>query len=57
MDKGHLKLTEDLNNLLCEAKQFEFHDFKNEKYAMPKKTLVDKLETIITNTKQGDYDN
>ena len=56
MDTGHEQLITDLKELLAEAENFEFHDFKNEKYALPKVTLVLQLTRLITKVKEGKYD-
>jgi hypothetical protein len=53
----HELLVSDIEKLLDEAKNKEFHDFENEKYAFPKKELVEKLEILIENVKEGKYDN
>lgn len=57
MDTGHEALITDLEVLLQEAKDFAFHDFKNEKYATPKVALVDRLNDLATQAKDGKYDN
>ncbi len=56
-DEGHEKLVADLENLLIEAKNNEFHDFQNTKYSTPKMALVDKMQEIINKVKLGKYDN
>ena len=56
-DKGHERLIEDLKELLKEAENYEFHDFKNTKYATPKVTLHVKLLTIDKKVQNGNYDN
>lgn len=53
----HELLVDDIEKLLDEAKKKEFHDFENDKYAFPKKELVEKLGIIIENVKKGKYDN
>ena len=57
MDKGHNSLLIDLNELLQEALDFEFHDFKNNKYAFPKRELVKLLQELRDNVISGKYDN
>lgn len=57
MERGHQNLIEDLEILLVEARNFEFHDFKNEKYATPKVELAGRLETLRANVINGKYDN
>lgn len=56
-DHGHKQLIDDLEHVLTDAKNCEFHDFLNEKYAMPKMALIQELEQISRNAKNGDYDN
>lgn len=56
-DKGHQQLIQDIEGLLAEASLYEFHDFKNNKYATPKVELVNKLNDIATKVKNGAYDN
>lgn len=56
-DQGHLDLIKDIAELLKEVEAFEFHDFKNEKYAAPKMELVMKLGAIMDSAKNGKYDN
>lgn len=56
-DPSHNELIEDLRDLLEEAETFQFHDFKNSKYDMPKSELMNRLQTLLTKTKQGEYDN
>jgi hypothetical protein len=57
IDKGHQVLISDLASLIAEAQMKEFHDFENDTYATPKVELVRKLEVLITNVKDGKYDN
>ncbi len=57
MDVGHNRLLEDLINLLAAVRVLEFHDFLNTTHATPKITLVQQLEGLIQNTKEGRYDN
>lgn len=54
---GHNALMQDLSEILYEAFHYEFNDFKNEKYAAPKMTLVSKLQEVIDHAKNGKYDN
>lgn len=54
---GHQKLVVDLKQLLNEAEDKEFHDFENTTYATPKVMLVRRLETLVENVKNGEYDN
>ncbi len=56
-DEGHNELIHDIEALLNDAKNFEFHDQLNERFATPKRTLVEILETIIAKVKNGKYDN
>jgi hypothetical protein len=54
---GHNALMEDLANLTKEAYDYEFHDFKNEKYGAPKIVLREKLLELAQNVVDGKYDN
>lgn len=56
-DNGHTKLMDDLARLTEEAYHYEFHDFKNTKYAAPKVELRAKLLAIAQNVIEGKYDN
>ena len=56
-NKGHEKLMQDLTELLSEAYNYEFHDFKNRKYATPKVELNSKLNILAKNVIEGKYDN
>lgn len=51
----------DLKTLIEEAKAGEFHDFLNNKYAMPKYTLMQKLKEkglneLAEQVMEGEYD-
>lgn len=54
---GHDALMMDLTLLLKDASEFQFHDYKNEKYPAPKAALMHRSEEIIQNMKNGKYDN
>lgn len=54
---GHVKLVIDLQNLLREAKDFQFDDFKNINYGTPKIELRKKLLELAQNVVDGRYDN
>lgn len=56
-DQGHLNLLTDIKELLFEAESGEFHDFANQKYAMPKVELSNRLHQIRMNVVEGKYDN
>ena len=56
-DEGQNLLLDDLANLLYEAWHYEFHDFKNKKYAAPKVQLKLYLEKLEQNVVNGRYDN
>jgi len=56
-DKGHKNLIVDLNALFLDAISKEFHDFENQKYAMPKVELSNRLHQIRMNVVEGKYDN
>jgi len=53
----HIKLVNDITELLTSATDFQYHDFKNSIYPAPKLALVQKLEWLIKNVKSGKYDN
>lgn len=57
MDKGQDNLEKDLQALLNDAEDFQFHDFKNDRHATPKMALVGILQQMIENAKNGRYDN
>ena len=52
----HEELCADLIKLSGEAVRYQFHDFKSDKYAMPKMELINKLTKIIEKVKEGEYD-
>ncbi len=54
---GYNNLMQDLVELLQEAKNFEFDDFKNKKYATPKVELRTQLLQLGQNVIDGRYDN
>lgn len=56
-DSGHTNLVNDIEHLLIEVKNKEFHDFENDKHALPKMVLVSELEKLIARAKNGWYDN
>lgn len=56
-DKGHTQLIDDITALLEEAKKYEFHDFRNEKYAAPKMELAQKFHELRQGVISGKYDN
>lgn len=56
-NEGHLKLLNDLSMLIYDAYHYEFHDFKNNKYATPKVILREKMLQIAENIIEGKYDN
>lgn len=53
----HLDLLEDLQELISEARKFQFHDFKNTKYAAPKAVLAMILQDLRENVINWRYDN
>lgn len=53
---GKQELINDLKELLKEAEAGEFGDFTNKKYPAPKMALVQKLQELSENTKNGKYD-
>lgn len=56
MEKGQLILIDDLEALLTEAKNGQFGDFTNSKYAAPKMVLCGKLHQLRENVIAGKYD-
>jgi len=56
-DKGTDSLISDLAVLTKEALGYEFHDFKNTKYATPKLELMNRLSAMRENIEDGIYDN
>lgn len=56
-NNGYNNLMQDLAELLEEAKNYEFDDFRNKKYAVPKIELRNKLLTLAQNVVDGRYDN
>ena len=56
-DNPHDNLINDVKNLLNDVENYEFHDFRNSAYAMPKVALITRLEALIEKTKEGKYDN
>lgn len=55
-DGGHIALMADVLSLMVDTLTSNFHDFYAED-ATPKILLVSRLEEIITNVKNGKYDN
>lgn len=56
-DKGHALLEADSRELHRKVESFEFHDFKNKKFALPKVELIKELQRMIDMVKEGYYDN
>ena len=56
-DTGHNALLADLQDLLNQAEDFQFHDFENSDYALPKNALIVALQSLMQNVKSGKYDN
>lgn len=56
-DRGHDALLVDLIELYNRAYEFQYHDFRSEDCATPKIALVESAMEIVTNTKNGIYDN
>lgn len=56
LEPGSELLVTDLEVLLQEAKDGEFGDFTNEKYATPKIALYNRLIELADNVKGGKYD-
>jgi hypothetical protein len=53
---GHEKLLHDIEALLDDSKAKHFHDFESD-FATPKVVLVQRLEALMENAKNGRYDN
>lgn len=53
---GHDKLLNDIEKLLDDTKAKYFHDFESD-FATPKVMLVQRLEALMENAKNGRYDN
>lgn len=56
-NQGHEKLMMDLCTLVVEAAEYQFHDFRNAKYAAPKIELRTQLLKLADNVVNGRYDN
>lgn len=56
-DDGHFALINDLQTILAMADKYDFHDFKNEKFATSKIELKSMLDTMSANVENGIYDN
>lgn len=56
-DDGHVLLMQDIADLASDATNYEFHDFKNEKYAVPKVELRNRLLAMAQAVIDGKYDN
>lgn len=56
-DEGHLKLVNDLKDILNRAYDGKYHDFHVNGHDAPKVELVTILESLIHNTKIGKYEN
>lgn len=56
-DEGHLRLMSDLRAVVNQAELGKYHDFHRNGYDAPKIALVNILSELITNVKNGNYDN
>lgn len=56
-DKGHRKLIEDIEALLTDAREYQFHDYKNTRYEAPKLELLKRLNAMCEGVKNDRYDN
>jgi hypothetical protein len=56
-DIGHEMLIADLQAILANAQNFQYHDFKNTLYATPKAVLRARLLDIAQAVVDGKYDN
>jgi len=57
VDCGHMNLLSDLETILRNAKNKEYHDFSNSRFATPKMALAEHLNEIRENVINGKYDN
>lgn len=57
IDKGHQDLIQDLKDLLAEAEENAYHDFKSMHYDAPKTALAERLHALRQKCIDGDYDN
>lgn len=57
IDVGQIGLMKDIGDLYREASNYQFHDYKSNKYPMPKVALAISLTTIIDRAKKGYYNN
>lgn len=53
---GHEALLSDLDELIGEARDYQFDDFKNTKYVTPKVELRNKFLLLAQNVVEGRYD-
>jgi len=56
-NEGHNKLMTDLADIVKEAHEYQYHDFKNKKYSTPKVALRNRLLQLADNVVNGKYDN
>lgn len=57
MDNNHMKLVHDIKDLYERVLNYKYHDFHDNGLPAPKMELVAVLQALITNTKNGEYDN
>jgi len=57
MDQGHENLINDLEHLLSQAKDNQYHDYKNTELPAPKIALRGELLVMADNVVKGRYDN
>ena len=56
-DNGQIALEADVTNLLGRITSYDYHDYRNTTFPFPKLALIQKLEWLIKNVKEGKYDN
>lgn len=54
---GHNKLMTDLADVVKDAHEYQYHDYKNKKYPAPKVALRNRLLQLAENVVNGKYDN
>lgn len=54
---GHDALMQDLVELVKQANNYDFHDFRNKNYSAPKFMLRQRLTELANNVVAGKYDN
>lgn len=57
LNEGQLELEHDIAALLNDVRSYEFHDFKNSAYSLPKVALGERLHALRLKAIEGKYDN